>query len=477
MPIANDFRHPLDGGYTLTQDHNQYYYNPDFGIDGYHLGEDWANGYAGGSVYSAAAGEVVFAGQGSGYGNMVVIRHTLGDGSTVTSYYAHLNSADVSVGDLVEIGDVIGEVGNTGTSTGPHLHFAIFVGDNAPTIPLGYSSDPDPDIRDCYVDPSVFIEEFISTGMGGDPDLIAHGLTLDSTTWEDGDTISADWTIENVGGADADSTPSNIYVSTNTTITTSDTLVGGDPGTGTMTAGEVNPEDDSFTLDLAGLGLAPGTYYVGVLADPNDDVAEDNENNNASNVIQVTITAPSTNPIIGTSAGEFLEGSSGDDTIVGLGGNDSLNGGSGDDIVLGGTGPDTVNGNDGNDILAGGLGGDLLNGDGGNDTLIGGAGNDMLNGGADDDVISGGTGIDMATGGAGADIFVYTLGDGVLTITDFEAGVDDFAIIGASGATFANLAPLLTQDGADVVIGGGAVEIRWQHTLVADLGADDFIFV
>jgi len=161
-------------------------------------------------------------------------------------------------------------------------------------------------------------------------------------------------------------------------------------------------------------------------------------------------------------------GGSGDDTIIG---NDVAN------ILVGDAGNDALSGGGDNDIMAGAANNDILSGDAGNDTMLGGAGNDALAGGADDDVISGGTGVDVATGGAGADIFAYTLGDGALTMTDFEDGVDDLAIIGASGATFANIAPLLTQDGADVVIGGGATEIRWQNTLVADLGADDFIFV
>jgi len=69
---------------------------------------------------------------------------------------------------------------------------------------------------------------------------------------------------------------------------------------------------------------------------------------------------------------------------------------------------------DGNDnLLVGADGNDGMNGNGGNDTLLGGAGNVTLRGGPGDDV---------ATGGAGADTFVFALGDGTLTITDFEPG-------------------------------------------------------
>jgi hypothetical protein len=125
------------------------------------------------------------------------------------------------------------------------------------------------------------------------PDLIARDLTLSSTMWEDGESITADWIIENVGGQDASDTPSYLYASSNSIISTADTLVGFDAGTGTMSAGEINPEGATFTLDLAALGLAPGTYHVGALADPNGEISESNESNNASNVIQISIIDPS----------------------------------------------------------------------------------------------------------------------------------------------------------------------------------------
>ena len=66
-------------------------------------------------------GTVVFASRRGGYGNMVAIRHA--DGSE--SYYAHLHGLSVIEGDIVEEGTQIGTVGNTGDSTGPHLHFEI----------------------------------------------------------------------------------------------------------------------------------------------------------------------------------------------------------------------------------------------------------------------------------------------------------------------------------------------------------------
>ena len=81
-------------------------------------------------ILSVADGEVTYAGVQSGYGNCIEIKHTV-NGVTVYSFYAHLSQIDVSLGDIVSQGDVIGLEGgaesdpNHGTSTGHHLHFEI----------------------------------------------------------------------------------------------------------------------------------------------------------------------------------------------------------------------------------------------------------------------------------------------------------------------------------------------------------------
>jgi murein DD-endopeptidase MepM/ murein hydrolase activator NlpD len=62
----------------------------------------------------------------SGYGTVVVIRHKNG----IITLYGHLSEYTVKVGDMVKPGDVVGKVGNTGRSTGPHLHYGIRVGDS-----------------------------------------------------------------------------------------------------------------------------------------------------------------------------------------------------------------------------------------------------------------------------------------------------------------------------------------------------------
>lgn len=73
------------------------------------------------SVYASAEGEVVFCGKKGSYGNLVVIQHVLG----YETRYGHLNEIFVKLGDKVRKNQEIGTVGNTGRSTGPHLHFEI----------------------------------------------------------------------------------------------------------------------------------------------------------------------------------------------------------------------------------------------------------------------------------------------------------------------------------------------------------------
>ena len=71
-------------------------------------------------VLAAYAGEVSMADWSGGYGLMVVLRHLEG---TQESRYAHLSEVFVKAGQSVQKGEIIGRVGSTGLSTGPHLHF------------------------------------------------------------------------------------------------------------------------------------------------------------------------------------------------------------------------------------------------------------------------------------------------------------------------------------------------------------------
>ncbi|MDO8601682.1 MAG: peptidoglycan DD-metalloendopeptidase family protein [bacterium] len=93
-----------------------------------HNGVDFGNA-RGSAVYASAAGTVIRVNVGTyngGYGNLVVISH---DNGTQT-WYAHLDSVLVSVGQAVSQNEDIGRVGNSGRSTGPHLHFEVRNGKN-----------------------------------------------------------------------------------------------------------------------------------------------------------------------------------------------------------------------------------------------------------------------------------------------------------------------------------------------------------
>jgi murein DD-endopeptidase MepM/ murein hydrolase activator NlpD len=81
---------------------------------------------AGEPVYAIAPGEVIYAGDGlRGYGNVVILRHD----RQRTSLYAHNSVLKVKQGEVIAAGTVIALLGNTGHSTGPHVHFEIRDGD------------------------------------------------------------------------------------------------------------------------------------------------------------------------------------------------------------------------------------------------------------------------------------------------------------------------------------------------------------
>jgi murein DD-endopeptidase MepM/ murein hydrolase activator NlpD len=84
-------------------------------------------------IHAAASGTIIYCGWESGYGNLTVIDH----GGNLATAYGHQSSIAVSCGQHVNQGDVIGYVGSTGHSTGPHLHFEVRV-DGNPVDPLGY---------------------------------------------------------------------------------------------------------------------------------------------------------------------------------------------------------------------------------------------------------------------------------------------------------------------------------------------------
>lgn len=105
--------------------------HPIFAVRKMHTGVDIA-GPLGTPVYSAAAGKVLYTGWFGGYGKIVVIDH----GSGVSTLYGHLSAILVGTGTNVPRGAVVGRIGSTGYSTGPHLHFEVRV-NGRPVNPIG----------------------------------------------------------------------------------------------------------------------------------------------------------------------------------------------------------------------------------------------------------------------------------------------------------------------------------------------------
>jgi murein DD-endopeptidase MepM/ murein hydrolase activator NlpD len=109
-------------------------YHPVLHYTRMHTGADMRAG-SGTPIHACRGGEVVIAGGQGGYGNAVVINHEGG----MATLYAHQSSIAASVGQTVAPGDIIGYVGSTGMSTGPHLHFEVRLSGN-PVDPAPYLS-------------------------------------------------------------------------------------------------------------------------------------------------------------------------------------------------------------------------------------------------------------------------------------------------------------------------------------------------
>ena len=97
-----------------------------------HNGVDFA-GSMGTPIRAAAGGVVIFAGVKGGYGEMTMIDH----GGGMVTLYAHQSRFAVSTGQKVQVGQIIGYVGSTGLSTGPHLHFEVRI-NGTPVNPMKY---------------------------------------------------------------------------------------------------------------------------------------------------------------------------------------------------------------------------------------------------------------------------------------------------------------------------------------------------
>ena len=106
-----------------------------YGYTRNHNGVDVGASY-GSAIWAAAGGTVIHAGWNGGYGNCVIVNH----GNGYTTVYGHMSRIAVSYGQTVSMGSVLGYVGSTGNSTGPHLHFEIRASASAtPINPMAFT--------------------------------------------------------------------------------------------------------------------------------------------------------------------------------------------------------------------------------------------------------------------------------------------------------------------------------------------------
>lgn len=198
---ANNFDYPIGsyGSYGLCPNSKGssscYWLCQDFlkDVDDYcnlissktHLGEDWNRGSGyddyGDIIYAIGNGEIIYAKSANGWGNVIIIRHTLADGSKIESLYGHLKDMSRTSGEVIR-GEPIGTIGDGDGVTASHLHFEIRYS-NCPQwgLPgLGYSS-----ISTGWTDPSEFIDSYQSTNLSVAPDIKANNsdgsITIQST--------------------------------------------------------------------------------------------------------------------------------------------------------------------------------------------------------------------------------------------------------------------------------------------------------
>jgi murein DD-endopeptidase MepM/ murein hydrolase activator NlpD len=117
-------RQPVRGPITSTFGNR---FDPYYHVWQLHAGVDFG-APAGTEIVAAAAGRVTQAGWSGGYGNYTCIDHGQVDGQRLSTCYGHQQKILVSPGQQVSVGQVIGQVGSTGASTGPHLHFEVRLG-------------------------------------------------------------------------------------------------------------------------------------------------------------------------------------------------------------------------------------------------------------------------------------------------------------------------------------------------------------
>lgn len=133
IKVTTGFIRPVGGPITSPFGYRTH---PIFNTRKFHSGIDIGAGMNT-PIKASNTGRVIMAGWYGGYGKVVIIDHGVVRGQPITTLYGHLNSIAVTQGQQVRQGQIIGRVGTTGYSTGPHLHFEVRV-KGQPRNPLNY---------------------------------------------------------------------------------------------------------------------------------------------------------------------------------------------------------------------------------------------------------------------------------------------------------------------------------------------------
>ncbi|MCA6124196.1 hypothetical protein J6500_20200 [Bradyrhizobium sp. WSM 1704] len=223
-----------------------------------------------------------------------------------------------------------------------------------------------------------------------------------------------------------------------------DTLTGSDGAQAEQFYGDAGND----TIDGGG-GLLDRVVYRGAPAGATVNLAT----HTASDGFGGTDTITNVEGVVGTEFNDWITGDSGDNRLIGQNGDDHLTGGAGNDFLVGDDGVDLYDN-------AFGTGGTTF--DNGNDVLDGGAGADTL------------------TGGLGRDTFVFSVGGGNDTVTDFVGGagvVDRISLVGIGFIhNFTEALSVATQVGADTVFNFDGDLLTLKNVTKANLVADDFAF-
>lgn len=175
------------GTWVLTSEYGPRVH-PISGESSFHTGTDFA-APDGTPILAAADGTVTVAEFSGGYGGLIVIEHTL-DGKTVATAYGHMWETGIHVqpGDTVTAGQHIGDIGSSGNSTGPHLHFEVRTGgtDGEHTDPAAWLNShnaadlPEPETGDpAGCDPDTSTPGGQPDPLDGDPDRLVDDPTSD----------------------------------------------------------------------------------------------------------------------------------------------------------------------------------------------------------------------------------------------------------------------------------------------------------